>query len=101
MCINSINMNTSGYVEGVCSICMVEFVKEMHCSVCTTTNDKLVCKLCIKNMFKLCSCPLCEVYYECPHCRTKINEPKWVGRCLDAQKQIVNLLRSKYQTNIR
>ena len=86
-------MEISVCAEGICSICMTESVDGMHCSVCTATKDKLVCKKCIQNMLRICSCNLSEVYYSCPHCRTKICEPKWVESCLDAQKRIVSLLR--------
>ena len=86
-------MEISACVEGVCSICMAELVNEMHCSICTETKDKLVCKKCIQSMLKICNCELREVYYTCPHCRTDICEPKWIGSCLNAQKRIISLLR--------
>jgi hypothetical protein len=80
--------------EGICSICFTERCDEMYCNTCTSTKDKLVCKCCINKMLKLCSCHKRDFYYSCPHCRTKIVEPKWVDECLESRRCIVRLLRS-------
>ena len=80
--------------EVICSICLSQHCHEMHCKTCTATEDKVVCKTCIRKMFRICTCHQRDVYYTCPHCRTKIKEPGWVGECLESQKQIVRLLRS-------
>ena len=80
--------------EVICSICLSQHCHEMHCKTCTATDDKVVCKTCIRKMFRICTCEQRDVYYTCPHCRTKIKEPGWVGECLESQKQIVRLLRS-------
>ena len=71
-----------------CSICLEHWVTHRHCITCRGI-DKLVCKSCIVNMFELSGM---TAYYDCPHCRTTLFEPKWINNHVGALRKIRRLL---------
>jgi hypothetical protein len=73
-----------------CSVCMDATVTRRHCTTCRGA-DKLVCKKCIVRMLTL-DRQSNSVYYDCPHCRSPLYEPKWANQHLGALRKIRQLL---------
>ena len=82
------------FEKTACSICLENTATHQHCTRCLN-RDTLVCKGCIVQMLKYG--PRKQIiYYECPHCRLLISQPKWtlsnpkaLRKIIDLQKQFI------------
>ena len=72
-----------------CSICLENTATHQHCTRCLN-RDTVVCKGCIVNMLKF-SPRERIIYYECPHCRLLITQPKWTLSNPKALRKIISL----------
>ena len=72
-----------------CSICLENTATHQHCTRCLN-RDTLVCKGCIVQMLKFAPGKQI-IYYECPHCRLLITQPKWTLSNPKALRKIIAL----------
>lgn len=72
-----------------CSICLENTATHQHCTRCLNHNA-VVCKGCIVQMLKF-SPREQMIYYECPHCRLLITQPKWTLSNPKALRKIISL----------
>ena len=78
------------FEKSTCSICFEKIVTHQHCTRCLG-RDTVVCKGCIIQMLKYARIPTPRVWYECPHCRLLITQPKWTLSNPKALRKIIAL----------